>query len=226
MLKIVPLLPWLIEAYKYETRFFDQKVDHFNFQISDTFKQKLLVNYDYYNETGPIFFYTGNEGPIEGFADNTGFMFELAEKHRAAIVFAEHRYYGSSLPYGEEKSFSPSGIGYLSIEQALADFAVIIQGYLPNKVIAFGGSYGGMLSAYMRQSYPHLVYGAVSASTPIIWLNSAKPQYPTMFQGVTSDYSRYNPGCAAKIKAGFDMNIGIRGDSTQPNLRPIEYGIF
>lgn len=40
---------------------------------------------------GPIFFYTGNEGNIETFAQNTGLMWDLAPKFHAMVVFAEHR---------------------------------------------------------------------------------------------------------------------------------------
>ena len=54
------------------------------------------------------------------------------------------RYYGKSLPLSED-SLRPPGISYLSAEQALADFAVLIQHLRTvqytgiNKVIAFGG---------------------------------------------------------------------------------------
>ena len=61
-------------------------------------------------------------------------------------------------------------LGYLSSEQALADFAVTIEYFksatpgAENKpVIAFGGSYGGMLAAWFRIKYPHLVQGLVDS---------------------------------------------------------------
>lgn len=57
-------------------------------------------------------------------------------------------------------------MGYLTSEQALADYATIItnlESKLPeaDKVphVIFGGSYGGMLAAWMRIKYPHIVCG-------------------------------------------------------------------
>lgn len=93
-------------------------------------------------------------------------MWETAPKFGALLVFAEHRYFGKSVPYGKDVM---KHMTYLSSSQALADYATLIRhvfGHglrspairflkerLPAKrsaVISFGGSYGGMLSSWFR----------------------------------------------------------------------------
>ena len=101
-------------------------MDHFSYKDERTYKQRYLFSDAFYKDkSSPIFFYTGNEGPIDSFAANTGLMNEMAEREGALIVYAEHRYYGQSLPFGRD-SFTKENIQYLSVENALADFAGVI----------------------------------------------------------------------------------------------------
>lgn len=58
----------------------------------------------------------------------------------------------------------PKYLGYLASQQALADYVLVISHLQkeqdrPSPVIAFGGSYGGMLAAYFRMKYPHVIAG-------------------------------------------------------------------
>uniref|UniRef100_A0A5F8GT53 Lysosomal Pro-X carboxypeptidase n=1 Tax=Monodelphis domestica TaxID=13616 RepID=A0A5F8GT53_MONDO len=150
-------------------------VDHFGFDVNLTFKQRYLVANQYWKkENGVILFYTGNEGDITWFCKNTGFMWDVAEELKAMLVFAEHRYYGESLPFGNLSFTDSKHLNYLTSEQALADFAILIESLKKNipgarnsPVIAIGGSYGGMLAAWFRMKYPHIVIGALAASAPI-----------------------------------------------------------
>uniref|UniRef100_A0A1I7XJ62 Serine protease F56F10.1 n=1 Tax=Heterorhabditis bacteriophora TaxID=37862 RepID=A0A1I7XJ62_HETBA len=83
----------------------DMKLDHFTYSDNRIFKLKWLWNNTYYKPGGCIFFYTGNEGNIEGFASATGMMWDLAPQFNASIIFAEHRFYGETQPF-DKKSYA------------------------------------------------------------------------------------------------------------------------
>jgi lysosomal Pro-X carboxypeptidase len=160
----------------YSCFFFEQPLNHFSLprDKSPTYRQKYCIIDDYVvNATNAtILFYTGNESPVEQYINNTGLMWELAEDFNALIVFMEHRYEGESIP-------SPNitdCMAYSSSVQALADYANFIERHLfrlgtdtvvARPVIAFGGSYGGMLTAWMRMKYPNIITGGIAASAPI-----------------------------------------------------------
>ena len=82
----------------FTVHYFPQELDHFTFtpNASMLFYQKYLVNDTFWRRpgggkgaAGPLFVYTGNEGDIEWFATNTGFMFDIAPKFGALLVFIE-----------------------------------------------------------------------------------------------------------------------------------------
>lgn len=198
----------------YKEFYFDQTIDHFNVYWKNygkpTFKQRYLVQDKWWDSTnkGPIFLYTGNEGDITGFWDNCGFLFEIAPQFGALVLFAEHRFYGKSLPFGNE-SFRHPYVDLLTVEQALADFAVMVTSLKAqwnasdSRVIAFGGSYGGMLSAYMRFRYPNIVAGAIAASAPI-YLVAGDSSRDTFFHDVTADFRKID-NCFDDVKSSFSQ---------------------
>jgi len=51
----------------------------------------------------PILLYTGNEADTTIWYNMTGFYaYTLAKKWGALVVYAEHRYFGESIPFGSE----------------------------------------------------------------------------------------------------------------------------
>uniref|UniRef100_A0A1Y9HDP7 Lysosomal Pro-X carboxypeptidase n=1 Tax=Anopheles funestus TaxID=62324 RepID=A0A1Y9HDP7_ANOFN len=203
-------------SYEYQIKTIDVPIDHFTYTSEATFQLRYLINDTYGQNTNdpyrPILFYAGNEGDIELFAQNTGFMWELAPKLKATLLFIEHRFYGHSLPFGNTSFDSPKNLGYLNSEQALADFALVLRTLNPingtnraRPVIAFGGSYGGMLAAWIRIKYPHLVAGAIAASAPIRQFQGVT-QCGIFNQILTSVYQvSYNAECASNIRRSWSM---------------------
>ncbi|CAN4117344.1 unnamed protein product [Withania somnifera] len=204
------------ELLSYEINYYTQILDHFNYnpQSYQTFQQRYLLNDKYWDgskNNAPIFVYTGNEGNIEWFAQNTGFMFETAPHFNALLVFIEHRFYGKSIPYGGNKEIAYSNkstLGYLSSTQALADYATLIIDLKNNltatdsPVVVFGGSYGGMLAAWFRLKYPHVTIGALASSAPI--LNFGNITSPYSFNNIiTQDFKGESENCYKVIKGSW-----------------------
>lgn len=200
----------------YKEKFFTQILDHFNYnsQSYHTFQQRYLINDKHWGgakSNAPIFVYTGNEGNIEWFAQNTGFMFETSPHFKALLVFIEHRFYGKSIPFGgsKEVAFSNSStLGWLSSTQALADYATLILDLKKNltaidsPVVVFGGSYGGMLAAWFRLKYPHIAVGALASSAPILNFDNITSPY-SFSNIITQDFRSESESCYKVIKRSW-----------------------
>uniref|UniRef100_A0ACD5VJY2 Uncharacterized protein n=1 Tax=Avena sativa TaxID=4498 RepID=A0ACD5VJY2_AVESA len=205
-----------VGGYEFETRYFRQRLDHFSFPgVGDEefFQQRYLVGRagGWAGPGGPIFFYCGNEGDIAWFAANSGLVWEAAPRFAALVVFAEHRYYGESMPFGsKDKAYNNSrSLAYLTAEQALADYAVLLTDLKRNlsaqgsPVVLFGGSYGGMLAAWMRLKYPHISVGALASSAPILQFEDIVP-HTIFYDLVSNDFKRESLSCFQTIKDSWN----------------------
>ncbi|KAK8942808.1 hypothetical protein KSP39_PZI009569 [Platanthera zijinensis] len=196
----------------FEMRNYTQTLDHFNFGPNsyDTFLQRYAINFKYWggaNTSSPIFVYIGDEGKLVIDKFTTDFLVTKAPHFKSLLVFIEHRYYGQSNPFGsmEEAYKNSSTLQYLSSEQALADCAQLITDLKKNlsaensPVIAVGGSYGGMLAAWLRLKYPHITIGALASSAPILYFDdiTAHNGYCSV---VSRDFRESSESCYRTIK--------------------------
>jgi pimeloyl-ACP methyl ester carboxylesterase len=157
---------------------------------------------------------TGNEGVVTSYVNHTGLMWENAAAFGALLVFAEHRYYGKSFPLGGDPAASQRHMQFLSSQQALADYAALLRftkrglgaGGEDVPAIAFGGSYGGVLSAMFRLKYPSAVAGAIAASAPLRAFPTQLPPWNTQsyYARITADATAAGGSpdqCAANIRS-------------------------
>ena len=116
--------------------------------------------------------------------------------------------YGSSLPFGNE-SYGSDELAFLTVEQALADMALVlatsseILGAADGPAVLFGGSYGGMLAAWFMLKYPHLAAGAVAASAPVDLYPGEGKERP-FFDAGLEVYGTYgSAACEADLRAAL-----------------------
>lgn len=207
---------------------FETDLDHFNFQtrknislryfVDDQFVQKSTSTSSSFSATPisnhtPVLLYAGNEADINVFIKNSGgFMVETAEELNALVVFAEHRYYGHSVPYQTDGTVD---LAFLTVEQALADFNLLTvhlrQKYdsflTPQSAfIVFGGSYGGNLALWLRLKYPNLWAGAIASSaTPLKHILRTTNDFANI---ETQVYGNVSQACPDFVRTGWQELFG------------------
>lgn len=196
------------------------RVDHFSTDLS-TYQQRYYQNDTFFGGPGsPIFVIMGGEGAID---PSVGLFYPfvyavLAPEFRALVIEPEHRYYGTSLPFGAA-SYDTDKLHLLNPQQALADTADFIvstqkkykctargtPGYCP--VITVGGSYPGFLSAMMRLRYPGVVDIGYAASAPMRFY-SQMVDTNSYYKVVTESAKRAVPGCDDAVRGTIALFLG------------------
>uniref|UniRef100_A0AC35TZZ6 Serine protease K12H4.7 n=1 Tax=Rhabditophanes sp. KR3021 TaxID=114890 RepID=A0AC35TZZ6_9BILA len=186
---------------------FENKVDHFNSFNKNTYKQRYWQNSRNYKAGGPIFLMVGGEaGENSYWTDSLDLTWNVEAKRHGAMLFnLEHRFYGASQPVND---MSGKNLKLLSSSQALADAVSFIEGMnkkfnYPNgtKWISFGGSYSGALSAWLREMYPEVVYGAVASSAPL----TAVVDFYDYLSVVQNSLTAFNAKCGSDLKSALSQ---------------------
>lgn len=206
-----------------QVRWFNQTLDHFADKPDGrTFQERFLVYDKFYKGSGPIFFCPGGESDVMAGYNHNGLMFEFGERVGALLLFPEHRYYGQTLPFGPVDSYTREHVGFLTIEQALADYITVLRAVRAEykvlsttPVIAFGGSYPGELAAFLRFAYPDDVDGSLAASAPVRYHQGLQPPVPagSFFKIVTDTFANTDPTCPTLVRRAF-----VRIDSLAATL--------
>uniref|UniRef100_U5EW69 Putative thymus-specific serine protease n=1 Tax=Corethrella appendiculata TaxID=1370023 RepID=U5EW69_9DIPT len=191
------------KLFEFPDLWFEQYLDHFEPSNTQTWKQRYFVNDEHFKANGPVFLMIGGEGEASAKWMGEGTWISFAKELGALCFQLEHRFYGKSHPTDD---LSTKNLLYLNSEQALADLAYFIESMneaykLPNTTrwIAFGGSYPGSLAAWVREKYPHLIYGAISSSGPLL----AKIDFREYYQVVTDSLAAYSTDCVDDVRASI-----------------------
>ncbi|XP_036215070.2 putative serine protease F56F10.1 isoform X2 [Bactrocera oleae] len=163
------------------------------------------MNENFYrnNSNASIFLTIGGELAISPRWVTKGSWIKFAEHFGAMCFHLEHRFYGKSQP---KSDLSYENLKFLSSKQALADVAHFIRSMnqkysfsSKQKWIVFGGSYPGSLAAWARQKYPHLIYGAISSSAPLL----AKVDFVEYLQVVKASLATHSDDCLKAFGKAF-----------------------
>jgi hypothetical protein len=167
--------PVPVPDYNQTKLWFDQVVDHYDYTNTTLWKQRYWVVDTFFNKTvGPVFLFICGEYTCPGIPEARKWIILLAQKTQGLILVLEHRFYGESMPFGQQ-SLNFDKLKYLTTEQALKDLAYFIMtvqakhlhGVDKNPWITVGGSYPGAVSAWFRYKYPHLTIGSIASSAVV-----------------------------------------------------------
>ena len=169
---------------KFETHWFTQPRDHFNYFApnSPTFEQRYLLDARHWaGPPAPIIMVPCVEaGPAPYYYGEYGWVIDtLAANLSALLVFPEHRGFGLTYPSvadgGDLNGWRPDAahVGVLTEAQVLEDDTALATSLRFNlsawdsPLIAVGGSLSGEMSTWWRIRYPFVVDMALAASAPI-----------------------------------------------------------
>jgi serine protease 16 len=185
----------------------EQMVDH-NDGSRGTWSQRYWLNTTMWSApTGPLFVFINGEGTGSGSWSSAGEAAFFAEQYGAAVVSLEHRFYGASYPVN---SLDSAALQLLTSEQALADLAQFVPWLQRtmgasnfSRVVTWGGSYAGALSAFAREKHGDVVHAAVASSGPVQADLDFEGYMAVVSASLGASSGGGSPGCADDFVAAF-----------------------
>ncbi|KAI1415503.1 peptidase S28 [Hypoxylon sp. FL1857] len=187
-----------------------QPIDHFGL-TNGTFQQRYSIFDEFYKPGGPIMLFQGEESWYLDCA-NTTIMYEYAKQLGGLAVSLEHRYFGQSLPFGQN-SHTPSNMKFLTLDNVMADAVSFVEyikeshnGAPDSKAIVASGSYGGFLAAAFRLNHPDTFFGSLASAGPVkSFSNSSDPETYNWWTWVNRVYLDHSEEASEKIKNAFGV---------------------
>jgi len=160
------------------TYFFNQPIDHSNPSLG-TFQQRFWMNWEFYEEGGPIIIFTPGEAnaePYTGYLTNLTVNGQIAQQQKGATIVIEHRFFGLSNPYPD---LTVKSLKYLTIQLGVDDLAYFAQtadlpmpggnNVKPDTIpwVLVGGSYSGALTGYTMANKPNVFWTGYASSAVV-----------------------------------------------------------
>ncbi|KAI1382985.1 peptidase S28 [Hypoxylon trugodes] len=191
-------------------KWISQPIDHYG-KSNGTFLQRYSIVDDFYKPGGPIMFFQGEETWALDCV-NTTIMYDYARQLGGLAVSLEHRYFGQSLPFGEN-SHTASAMQYLTLDNVMADAVSFIEfvkktnpGASQSKAIVASGSYGGFLAGAFRLNHPDAFFASLASAGPVkAFSNSSNPETYNWWKWVNRVYLDRSKEAADKIENAFKV---------------------
>ncbi|CAL8112808.1 unnamed protein product [Orchesella dallaii] len=198
----VPSLDWQFDPYSTD-QWFKQKLDHYDAGSIQYWPQRYVTSYRFYRLGGPVFIYLSGPGPELSVDDvESGAIAAYAEEQGAFVIGLEHRYYGKSKP---TQDLSTDNLKYLTVPQTIEDIASFIRSWKArsefrnSKLVMFGASYLGSVTAWFAQKHPELLDAFVSSSAPL----ELRYEIPEFLQSIGTILNQTDPKCYETVQEGF-----------------------
>lgn len=162
---------------------FITQLDHFTPQDERTLEFEYTIKRDYHTPGGPLFVYINDAGIFTTQWLEFGLIHDLARDLGGALFTADHRYFRSNIPTPVLANASESNLRFLTVEQSLADIAVLLTTIRRDvndtdaPIVLWGTGYGATLATWAKQRYPHLITGVLASSGIFEYQTHSNEQY-------------------------------------------------